>query len=212
MAAGTSGNGFHYAVPGELAARVAALLESREAALCERRTNEVCDAHRAPLQVAFADIADDAKAVAKVELRRAAVDMARSFAELGRDAALALTVQRMREAHPCFGISETALRRWEKGVALMALMVWLNKSGASLRKAGRSAGRIIRLGKALVLERGSVAMAARELATHPDLPAGMRMFLHGGFAQKELCHAVHQTGDYPAILTQELAQGPRRRG
>jgi len=209
------GNGFHYCVPGELAARVAVLLESREAALCERRTNEVCaelrDGSAEPRPtVTFADIAHDAKAVAKVELRRAAVEMARSLAELGRDAALALTVQRMREAHPCFGISGTSLRAWEKGFALHGVNGLVEqKRGVVGRRGVEVPEEFVRLGKALVLERGSVAMAARELSTHPDLPAGMRMFLHGGFAQKSYVTPSIKRAITPAILTKELAQGPK---
>lgn len=199
-----TGNRFNYCVPGDIAARVALVSAALE------NGQHHAPAETTPLAVTFADVAGDEKQARKVGLRQAAVELCASFRDLGREAALSLTVQRMRDAHPALNISVRSLRDWCKAYAEFGVNGLVEqKRGVVGRHGVEVPPEFVNLGKALTVEFGSVAMAARELSTHPDLPAGMRMFLHGGHATKSYVTPSIKKAITPAILTQQLIQGPK---
>jgi hypothetical protein len=200
------GCGFHYCVSADVAARIAA-------ARAGEMQNEECKMQNeggAELAVKFEDIANDERQARKVGLRQAAVEMCASFRDLGREAALALTVQRMREEHPALNICVRSLRDWCQAYAAYGVNGLVEqKRGIVGRHGVEVPTEFANLGKALVIERGSRAMAARELATHPDLPAGMRLFLHSGHATKSYVTPSIARAISPAVLTKDLIQGPK---
>ena len=112
--------------------------------------------------------------------------------------------------YPDFHISASSLRTWIRAFAEHGVNGLVEqKRGVVGRHGVEVPAEFVALGKALTIERGSAAMAARELASHPDLPAGMRLFLHGGHATKSYVTPSIKRAITPAILTQELAQGPK---
>jgi len=200
------GCGFHYCVSTDLAARIAAARAEAQNEECATRSTTMD-----PLAVTFADIAGNERQAAKVGLRLAAVELCGSFRDLGREAALALTVQRMRDEHPALNICVRSLRDWCQLYAAHGLNGLVEqKRGVVGRHGVEVPEEFQNLGKAAVVEFGSVAMAARELATHPALPAGMRLFLHGGHARKSYVTPSIKKAITPAQLTMDLIQSPRQ--
>ncbi len=203
------GAGFHYAVPAEIAAKIAALAGRALSPLSDGETDHGGQGIDRPT-ITFQDIANDERQARKVGLRQAAVELCQSFRDLGREAALALTVKRMREEHPALNICVRSLRDWCQSYAAHGVNGLVEqKRGIVGRRGVEVPEEFQNLGKALVIERGSLAMAARELASHPDLPAGMRLFLHGGHSNKSYVTPSIARAISPAILTQELIQGPK---
>ena len=203
------GSGFHYCVSAELAARIAA---ARPAPVClAGKAGESHGSAEHRPTVRFADIAGDARAARKVGLRQRAVeDYLALRSNLGKELALATVAVRMRNEEPEFSISARSLREWTKAFVEFGVNGLVEQKRGGVGRHGVAVPPdFASLGKALAIERGSVAMAARELATHPDLPAGMRMFLHGGFATKSYVTPSIRRAISPAILTQELIQGPK---
>lgn len=198
--------GFYYCVSADLAARIAvARAESMQNAECKLQS-----ATMDPLAVRFEDIANDPGAVRKVGLRQKAVEIFASLQHAGKELALKTTLERMAGDHPDFHISTRSLRAWIRAFAEYGLHGLVEqKRGVVGRRGVEVPLEFANLGKALVVERGSVAMAARELATHPDLPAGMRLFLHDGHSTKSYVTPSIARAISPAILTQELIQGPK---
>ena len=105
------GAGFHYAVPAEIAAKIAALAGRALSPLSDGETDHGGQGIDRPT-ITFQDIANDERQARKVGLRQAAVELCQSFRDLGREAALALTVKRMREEHPALNICVRSLRDW----------------------------------------------------------------------------------------------------
>jgi hypothetical protein len=194
------GNGFHYCPDAKTAALVTAARPVPQA----RPTTAPA------LAVTYADIAGDVSQARKVGLRQAAVETWRALEYAGKELATRTTIERMLGEHPDFHVSPNSLRKWCRAFAEYGLNGLVEqKKGIVGRRGVEVPQEFVNLGKALTIERGSVAMAARELATHPDLPAGMRLFLHGGHCAKSYVTPSIRRAITPAILTQELVQGPK---
>ncbi|MGA2501894.1 MAG: hypothetical protein ABSH20_29480, partial [Tepidisphaeraceae bacterium] len=173
------GQSFHYMVPAEIAARISAL-EDRHVSL-ENVSGEEPDR---PL-VTWEDIANDPEACRKVGLRQAAVESFLSLQSLGKELAISTTIVRMREQHTWRGqpfyVSTGSLRTWCRAFAKWGINGLVEQKRGVVGRHGVDVPlHIANLGKALVVEHGSKAKAARILASHPDLPSGMRLHLHGG--------------------------------
>ncbi len=139
-----------------------------------------------------------------------AVEIFRSLEHAGKELALRTTIERMAGEHPDFHISARSSRTWVIAYTQYGLNGLVEQKRGVVGRHGVDVPLdFANLGKALVVERGSVAMAARELASHPDLPAGMRLFLHGGHAAKSYVTPSIARAINPAILTKELIQGPK---
>ena len=208
----TVGNGFHYCIPADMVARVVAARSEMQNAECKMQ-NEGAESfgsaeHRPT--VCFADIAGDAGAARKVGLRQKAVEIHASIRSVGRQLALYTTIERMRGEHPDFHISASSLRSWIRAFAEHGLNGLVEqKRGVVGRRGVEVPAEFVALGKALTIEYGSAAFAARQLAGHPDLPAGMRLFLHGGFSSKSYVTPSIKKAITPSPLTEALAQGTR---
>jgi hypothetical protein len=108
-------------------------------------------------------------------------------------------------------ISRRSLARWVPSYQKHGLNGLVEqKRGVVGGKAMHVPEEFARRGKALVIEHGSVARAARVLASHPDLPAEMREHLHDAFSSKSTVNPSLRAAIRPSELTVALAQGPRQ--
>lgn len=131
-----------------------------------------------------------------------------SFAE-----ALTATCIHFRQVKPPFSFSESSLRKWHKAYSQRGINGLVeNRVGRCGRKRAADSlpPDMITLGKALTAEYKSRAKASRVLASHPDLPAGAREFLHGAHASKSYVTPSIKEALRVDPQTESLLQGPRR--
>jgi hypothetical protein len=160
--------------------------------------------------VKFTDLPPDSKGRATALLRMEAVSMVKRLEKVGRGNARRQVCATMIMRHEGFNISTRSLERWEVDYAAHGIDGLVEqKLGKVGRKGVEVPEEFANLGKAYVLERGSVAGAARELMTHPELPAEMRKHLHEGHASKSHVTPSIRAALRVAPLTAALAQGPR---
>lgn len=118
-----------------------------------------------------------------------------------------------------FQISERSLERWEKAYAAEGI------DGLVDQKQGKVGRRsvidqvaeehpeilqnLLTRGKAVALDKQSVAAAARELSAHPNLPSRLRGHLHDAHASKSYVTPSIRSALESSQLTGALYQGPK---
>jgi hypothetical protein len=220
------GNRIDFAPPATIAQQCAAL-----SARCPNGSSEG-QGDVVPPSVTFSSLTHDGDQRAKALLRQQAVAFFKEKTSpplsMGIERALSAAVTHIYHLAEEKGISNFAastrtLREWIRNYDRHGL------NGLVEQKQGRVGRKSIisrltpkeqndfleRSGKAMGLEYGSggatnIARAARELATHPDLPAPLREHLHGAHASKSHVPSSIRAAMKAAPSTAELAQmGPR---
>ncbi|MGN6387293.1 MAG: hypothetical protein ACTHMT_13745 [Verrucomicrobiota bacterium] len=117
--------------------------------------------------------------------------------------------------HPGFQISVRSLERWESQYQPYGIDGLVDqKQGRVGRKSAIGAldentrATLVARGKAIAMEKRSVAAAVRELAAQPNLPAALRRHLHDAHASKSHVTPSVRAALRTAPLTGALAQGP----
>jgi hypothetical protein len=121
--------------------------------------------------------------------------------------------------HPGFQISVRSLERWERAYAEQGI------DGLVDQKQGKVGRRsvidqvaaehpeiletLLTRGKAVALDKQSIAAAARELSVHPSLPSKLRNHLHDAHASKSHVTPSIRAALRTSELTAALYQGPK---
>lgn len=121
--------------------------------------------------------------------------------------------------HPGFQISVRSLERWERAYAEQGI------DGLVDQKQGKVGRRsvidqvasehpeilqtLLTRGKAVALDKQSIAAAARELSVHPSLPSKLRNHLHDAHASKSHVTPSIRAALKTSELTAALYQGPK---
>ncbi|MDX1951485.1 MAG: helix-turn-helix domain-containing protein [Verrucomicrobiota bacterium] len=190
----TRGNRFEYLPPSDLFPDLA-VVEPEAVPVAER--------------CGFMDLTHDPKARETVLLRERAVQSLAAFPGT-KENARAQVVAMFASRHPQFNISKRSLERWEVAYESTGINGLVDqKRGRVGRKGVEIPEELRRRAQAEVIEKGSIARAARNLAAHPNLPANLRKHLHGAHASKS-----HVTGSIRKALRvdpslEALNRGPK---
>lgn len=178
-------------------------------ALCSPQAQSEPAEDGAP-RIKFTDLPPESQGRKTALRRQEAVQLTNSIMQIGKDNARRQTVSILVTKYNDFNISTRSLMRWEVDYAKWGIDGLVEqKMGVVGRKGTHVPREFANLGKALVIEHGSVARASRELMTHPELPAQMRERLHEGHMSKSYVTPSIRAAITPAPLTAALAQGPR---
>ncbi len=164
-----------------------------------------------PPAVRFSDLTHSGEARARALLREAAVLRYHELIKCGLPVEFCLSTV-VVEFHQRISCTAPTLRRWIRAYDTHAL------DGVVEQMIGRCGAKPIsaelpdelrQRGKAMTIEHGSVARAARELSADPRLPASLRSSLHEGHTSKSYVTPSIRKAITPAPLTVARVQGPK---
>jgi hypothetical protein len=171
-----------------------------------------------PERTSFAELtnADTRKTVL---LRERAVLAVSAFPGANKAQARANVVATFVLKNPGFQISVRSLERWERAYDESGIDGLVDQKQGKVGRQSVAAkaaaanpeifSSIFTRGKAVALDKQSIAAAAREIATHPNLPAELRMHLHDGHASKSYVTPSLREALESSDLTGALYQGPK---